>query len=146
LDIYKNEYERNEQEQTNNKQNLPPLHFNLLFNLIVYLKNIKALKKCFSNQLFIECGVYWTKFEYISGKIRRILTTNRTRHARGGSKLLRTPRLRGEAIQCASDTLAGSRVQKPKKFPCIFLASPPPTPPPRSGKRNGKEIFGFASP
>jgi hypothetical protein len=23
---------------------------------------------------------------------------------------------------------------------------PPPTPPPRSGKRNGKEIFGFASP
>jgi hypothetical protein len=35
---------------------------------------------------------------------------------------------------------------KTKKFPCIFLASPPPTPPPRSGKRNGKEIFGFASP
>jgi len=61
-------------------------------------------------------GVYWTKFECISDKIRRILTTNRTRGARSGSKPLRTPRLRGEAIQCASDTLADSRVQKPKNF------------------------------
>jgi len=61
-------------------------------------------------------GVYWTKFECISDKIRRILTTNRTRGARGGSKPLRTLRLRWEAIQSASDTLADSRVQKPKNF------------------------------
>ncbi len=40
----------------------------------------------------------------------------------------------------------GLACAKTKKFPCIFLASPPPIPPPRSGKRNGKEIFGFASP
>ena len=44
------------------------------------------------------------------------MPTNRTRGARGGSKPLRTLRLRGEAIQCASDTLADSRVQKPKNF------------------------------
>ena len=66
-------------------------------------------------------GVCWTKFECI---LPKILTKNEMRlgHARG--------------LACA----------KTKKFPCIFLASPPPTPPPRSGKRNGKEIFGFASP
>ena len=40
----------------------------------------------------------------------------------------------------------GLACAKTKKFPYIFLASPPPTSPPRSGKRNGKEIFGFASP
>ena len=68
-----------------------------------------------------------------------------TSHARSvwNPNLMRTLRLPGEANQCASDTLADSRVQKPKKFPCIFLASPPPTPPPRNGKRNGKEIFWF---
>ena len=71
-------------------------------------------------------GVYWTKFECISGKIRRILTTNRTRGARGDSKPLRTLRLRGEANQCASDTLADSRVQKPKNFLAFFSRLLPP--------------------
>ena len=65
---------------------------------------------------------------------------------RGDLKLPRTLRLRGEANQCASGHARGLACAKTKKFPCIFLASPPPTPPPRSGKRNGKEIFGFASP
>ena len=71
-------------------------------------------------------GVYWTKFECISDKIRRILTTNRTRGARSGSKPLRTLRLRGEANQCASDTLADSRVQKPKNFLAFFSRLLPP--------------------
>ena len=60
--------------------------------------------------------------------------TNRTPRVRGGSKLPRTLRLRGEAIQCASmSTLTywvgharGLACAKTKKFPCIFLASPPP--------------------
>ncbi len=46
--------------------------------------------------------------------------TNRTRGARSGSKPLRTLRLRGEAKECASDTLADSRVQKPKNFLAFF--------------------------
>ena len=71
-------------------------------------------------------GVYWTKFECISDKIRRILTTNCTCGTRGGSKPLRTPRLRGEVIQCASDTLADSRVQKPKNFLTFFSRLLPP--------------------
>ena len=48
--------------------------------------------------------------------IRREAIELRTRGARGGLKLPRTLRLRGEANQCASDTLADSRVQKPKNF------------------------------
>ena len=43
--------------------------------------------------------MYWTKFECISGKIRRILTTNCTRGARSSSKPLRTLRLSSKAIQ-----------------------------------------------
>jgi hypothetical protein len=70
--------------------------------------------------------VYWTKFECISGKIRRILTTNRTRGARGGLKLPRTLRLRCDANQCASDTLVDSRVQKPKNFLAFFSRLLPP--------------------
>jgi len=42
--------------------------------------------------------------------------TNRTLRVRGSLKLPRTLRLRGEVNQCASDTLADSRVQKPKNF------------------------------
>jgi len=76
--------------------------------------------------LYPCCGVYWTKFECISDKIRRILTTNRTRGARSGSKPLRTLRLRGDANQCASDTLADSRVQKPKNFLAFFSRLLPP--------------------
>ena len=45
---------------------------------------------------------------------------------RGGLKLPRTLRLRGEANQCASDTLADSRVQKPKNFLAFFSRLPPP--------------------
>ena len=40
--------------------------------------------------------------------------------AHSGSKPLRTPRLREEANQCASNTLADSRVQKPKNFLAFF--------------------------
>ena len=78
--------------------------------------NKRQQRLCLLYRVQINCGVYWTKFECISGKIRRILTTNRTRGARGDLKLPRTLRLRGEANQCASDTLADSRVQKPKNF------------------------------
>ena len=68
----------------------------------------------------------WCLFE----KVRTHFEQNpwlRTRGARSGSKPLRTPRLRGEANQCASDTLADSRVQKPKNF-LAFLSRllPPP--------------------
>ena len=47
--------------------------------------------------------------------------TNRTRGARGGLKLPRTLRLRGDANQYASDTLADSRVQNPKIFLTFLL-------------------------
>jgi hypothetical protein len=52
--------------------------------------------------------------------------TNRTRGARGGFVLLRTLDARGDANQCASDTLADSRVQKPKNFLAFFLRLLPP--------------------
>ena len=54
------------------------------------------------------------------------MPTNRTRGARGGLKLARTLRLRGDANQCASDTLADSRVQKPKNFLAFFSRLLPP--------------------
>ena len=44
------------------------------------------------------------------------MPTNRTRGARGGLKLPRTLRLRGDANQCASTALADSRGQNPKIF------------------------------
>ena len=50
------------------------------------------------------------------------MSANRTRGARGGLKLKRTLRLRGEANQCASD----SRVQKPKNFLAFFWRLLPP--------------------
>ena len=53
---------------------------------------------------FVFCGVYWTKFECISSRIlMRATNQMRLGHARG--------------LACA----------KTKKFPCIFLASPPST-------------------
>ncbi|MDO8686788.1 MAG: hypothetical protein Q7K11_01085, partial [Candidatus Berkelbacteria bacterium] len=54
------------------------------------------------------------------------MPTNRTRGARGGSKLHYTLRLRGDANQCASDTLADSRVKKPKNFLAFFSRLLPP--------------------
>src|SRR3989344_5567338 len=47
--------------------------------------------------------------------------TNRTRGARGGLKLPRTLRLRGDANQCASTALADSCGQKPKIFLTFLL-------------------------
>ena len=41
-------------------------------------------------------------------------------------KLNRTPRLRGDAKECASDTLADSRVQKPKNYLAFFSRLLPP--------------------
>jgi hypothetical protein len=84
--------------------------------------------------------VYWTKFECISDKIRRILKTNRTRRARGGSKLPRTLRLRGE---CASDTLVDSRVQKPKNFLAFSSRLLPPHPSTAKRKKKWKGNFWF---
>ena len=98
-----------------------------------------------SRQEVSICGVYWTKFECTSDKIRRILTTNRTLGARSGSKPLRTLRLRGEAIQCASDTLADSRVQKPKNF-LAFFSRLLPHPSTAKRKKKWKGNFWFASP
>ena len=95
-----------------------------------------------SRKIVCLCGVYWTKFECISGKIRRILPANRTRGARGGSEPLRTLRLRGEANQCASDTLADSRVQKPKNF-LAFFSRLPPHPSAAKRKKKWKGFFWF---
>jgi len=68
--------------------------------------------------------VYYTKFECILKAT--LMPTNRTRGARGGSKLPCTLRLRGDAKECASDTLADSRVQKPKNFLAFFSRLLPP--------------------
>jgi hypothetical protein len=67
--------------------------------------------------------VYWTKFECISVKIRRILTND----------------------TCASAALDKLARGKTQKFPIIFICGSPHTPPPRSGKFERKEIFGFAA-
>lgn len=67
--------------------------------------------------------------------------TNRTRHARGGSKPLRTLRLRGDANQCASDTLADSRVQKPKNFLAFFSRLLPPPPLHREAEKEMERKF-----
>ena len=64
------------------------------------------------------------KFELFSKTIRA--RTNRTHGARSGSKPLRTLRLRGDAKECTSDTLADSRVQKPKNFLAFFSRLLPP--------------------
>jgi hypothetical protein len=53
--------------------------------------------------------------------------------------------LRGDANQCASDTLQGERVQKPKNF-LAFSSRLLPPPLHREAEKYGKEIFGFASP
>ena len=74
--------------------------------------------------LFRNCGVCLRKLEPISNRI--LTPTNRTRRARSGSKPLRTRRSRGDANQCASDTLADSRVQKPKNFLAFFSRLLPP--------------------
>jgi len=68
--------------------------------------------------------------------------TNRTRGARGGLKLPRTLRLRGDARQCASDTLADSRVQKPKNF-LAFSLRLLPHPSTAKRKKKWKGIFWF---
>src|SRR3989344_5328513 len=57
------------------------------------------------DNLFIG-GVYWTKFEYISDKIRRILTND----------------------TCASAALAKLARGKTQKFPIIFICGSPHTP------------------
>ena len=80
-----------------------------------------------------------------------ILTSNRTRGARGGLKLPRTLRLRGETNQCASDTLApacrslgagrDSRVQKPKNFLAFFSRLLPPPPLHREAEKEMERKF-----
>ena len=69
-------------------------------------------------------GIHCTKFECILKAT--LMPTNRTRGARGGLKLPRTLRFRCDARQCASDTLADSRVQKPKNFLAFFSRLLPP--------------------
>jgi hypothetical protein len=68
--------------------------------------------------------VYWTKFECISDKIRRILTN--------------------DAV-CASPARALLARGKTQKFPLIFICGSPPHPPPQGGTFERKEIFGFAA-
>ena len=85
--------------------------FFIFYNVLIIYLNKKTPKE----SVFFS-GVYWTKFECI---LPKILTKNEMRlgHARG--------------LACA----------KTKKFPCIFLASPPPTPPPRSGKEMERKFL-----
>ena len=54
------------------------------------------------------------------------MSPNRTRGARGDLKLHCTLGLRGDANQSASDTLADSRVQRPKNFLAFFSRLLPP--------------------
>ena len=90
---------------------------------------------------YVHGGVYWTKFECISSRIL-MRATNRTRGARGGLKLPRTLRLRGDANQCASDTLADSRVQKPKNF-LAFSSRLLPPPLHREAEKEMERKFWF---
>src|SRR3990167_840196 len=90
-----------------------------------------------------NCGIHCTKFECILKAT--LMPTNRTRGARGGLKLPRTLRLRGDARQCASDTLADSRVQKPKNFLAFFSRLlPHPSAAKRKKKWKGNFWFCFA--
>ena len=68
---------------------------------------------------FFFGGVYWTKFECISSKIL-MRTTNRTRGAHGDLKLPCTLRLRGEANQCASDSLTATEALSYPRFVVVL--------------------------
>src|SRR3990170_8460288 len=66
-------------------------------------------------------GVYWTKFECISDKIRRILTND----------------------TCASAALDKLARGKTQKFPIIFICGSPHTPRREAENLKGRKVFGF---
>ena len=74
--------------------------------------------------MWIKCGVHWTKFECISGKIRRILTNN----------------------TCASAARALLARGKIQKFPIIFYCGSPHTPRREAEHLKGRKFLGLLPP
>ena len=61
----------------------------------------------------------------------------------GGHCIKKFKRIPSRTLTERASPRSRTRAGNPKNFLVFFLRILPPTPPPRSGKRNGREIFGL---
>src|SRR3989338_8750737 len=88
-------------------------------------KTLQGAQGSWSVFLFSKnCGVYWTKFETISGKIRRILTND----------------------TCASAALDKLARGKTQKFLIIFICGSPHAPRREAENLKGRKFLGLLPP